>query len=131
MSNNPPKVINVNNLGIYNDGSTISGGQVGIQYNDPTNQKNGEQFKILIDSYVEELYKAHPGVTREEILKILLQNLEAMPEKNPSYWMKWQNILSVVFAGGLEAVKVIAPIAGIPIEIGKKIYEVYHKHQKA
>jgi hypothetical protein len=130
MSNNPPKVINVNNLGIYNDGSTINGGQVGTQYNDTTEQKNGEQLKTLIDSYMEELYKVHPGVTNEEILKILLQNLQTMPEKNPSYWMKWQNILSVVFAGGVETIKVIAPIAGIPIEIGKKIYEIYCKHQK-
>jgi hypothetical protein len=42
-----------------------------------------------------------------------------MHEKSPSYWIKWQNILFVVFAGGVETVKVIAPIAGIPIEIGR------------
>jgi len=35
-----------------------------------------------------------------------------------------------VFAGGLEAVKVVAPILGIPIEVGKSLYEMSDRNRK-
>jgi hypothetical protein len=41
--------------------------------------------------------------------------------------MTW---LSIVFAGGIEAVKAVNPWAGIPIEMVRKLYEVYEKNRQ-
>lgn len=39
-------------------------------------------------------------------------------------------IQSVVFAGGLETVKVVAPVLGIQIEVGKRLYEISDRNRK-
>jgi DNA-binding PucR family transcriptional regulator len=71
-----------------------------------------------------------PNATDEQIFDRLVKGFEAMPQKNPKNWQRWQDIFSVVFAGGVEATKIIVPVAGIPIEITKRLYEVYQHHQK-
>jgi len=53
-----------------------------------------------------------------------------MQRTNPQKWRKWVDLFSVVFAGGLEAVKVVAPILGIPIEVGKRLYEMSDRNRK-
>ena len=53
-----------------------------------------------------------------------------MQQTNPQKWRKWVDLFSVVFAGGLEAVKVVAPILGIPIEVGKRLYEMSDRNRK-
>ncbi|MBP0017625.1 MAG: hypothetical protein J7647_08710 [Cyanobacteria bacterium SBLK] len=40
--------------------------------------------------------------------------------------MQW---LDVAFAGGIETVKLIFPLAGIPIEVGLKLYEIWQNRQ--
>lgn len=53
-----------------------------------------------------------------------------MPQNNPKQWQRWQDTLSIVFAGGIEAVKVFFPPAGIPLEVGKRLYEICDRNRK-
>jgi hypothetical protein len=51
-------------------------------------------------------------------------------QNNPQKWQKWVDILSIVFVGGVEAVKMVAPVLGMPIEIGKRLYEIYARNRQ-
>lgn len=53
-----------------------------------------------------------------------------MPQNNPQNWQRWQDIFSVIFAGGIEATKILVPVAGIPIEVLKRLYEIYDRNRK-
>jgi DNA-binding PucR family transcriptional regulator len=53
-----------------------------------------------------------------------------MPQANPGNWQRWQDILSVFFSSSIEATKVFVPVAGIPIEILKRLYEIYDRNRK-
>ena len=72
----------------------------------------------------------YPNATNEELFDILLRGFQTMPQQNPKSWKSWQNILSLLFAGGTEGMKIWQPLAGIPIEIAKRLYEIYQHHQK-
>ena len=72
----------------------------------------------------------HPGKTDAEIFDILLKGFDTMPQNNPQSWQRWQDILSVLFSGGIEATKLLVPIAGIPIEVTKRLYEIYDRNRQ-
>jgi HEAT repeat protein len=76
------------------------------------------------------LRQEHPNATDTELFQILINGFEAMPQKNPQRWQSWQDIFSVLFSGGVEATKVLVPVAGIPIEVGKRLYEIYDRNRK-
>jgi hypothetical protein len=48
----------------------------------------------------------------------------------PQNWQRWQDIFSVIFASGVEATKILVPIAGILIEVLKRLYEIYDRNRK-
>ena len=52
-----------------------------------------------------------------------------MHQNDPQKWQGWVDVLSVVFAGGVEAIKIIAPALGIPIEVAKRLYEIYDRNR--
>ncbi|MBD2060609.1 HEAT repeat domain-containing protein [Oculatella sp. FACHB-28] len=83
-----------------------------------------------ISNLLNHLRQKYPNATDEEIYGILLQGFQAMPKKNPQNWKRWQDILSVFFSGGIEATKVLVPVAGIPIEVLKRLYEIYDRNRK-
>jgi hypothetical protein len=39
------------------------------------------------------------------------------------------DIFSVAFAGGIESIKILAPAIGIPIEVVKRLYEIYQRNR--
>ena len=53
-----------------------------------------------------------------------------MPQKNPQSWQRWQDILQCPFSGGIEATKLLVPVAGIPIKVTKRLYEIYDRNSK-
>lgn len=52
-----------------------------------------------------------------------------MPQNNPQNWQRWQDI-SVIFADGVEATKILVSVAGISIEVLKCLYEIYDRNRK-
>ena len=61
---------------------------------------------------------------------VIEKGFVTMRQTNLQKWRKWVDVFSVVFAGGLEAVKVVAPPLGIPIEVGKRLYEISDRNRK-
>jgi hypothetical protein len=78
-----------------------------------------------------QLRTKYPNKTDAEIFEILLNGFTTMPQNNPQNWQRWQDVFSVIFVGSVEATKIIVPVAGIPIEILKRLYEIYQKNQKS
>ena len=104
----------------------VEGGYHEHNYAPQANLKETEQLTQLR----QKLRQQHPNATDAELFEILLNGFQTMPQKNPQNWQSWQNILSILFAGGVEGVKLVCPPAGIPIEIFKRLYDIYQKNQK-
>lgn len=119
----------INQVGNLNTGDvTVKGDQIGIQYNyaPESNTEATQQLTQLLTK----LRTKYPNKTDAEIFDILLDGFAAMPQNNPQNWERWQDILSVIFAGGVEATKILVPVAGIPIEVLKRLYEIYDRNRK-
>lgn len=114
----------VNQIIEKNDGHVI-----GKQNNYATDPKVAEALNN-ISQILENLHQQNPQASDAEILDIITKGFETMPQNKPKQWQRWQDTLSVVFAGGIEAVKVFFPAAGIPIEVGKRLYEIYDRNRK-
>ena len=95
-------------------------------YAPQANLKETEQ----LTQFLQKLRQQHPNATDAELFEILLNGFQTMPQKNPQNWQSWQNILSILFAGGVEGIKSVCPPAGIPIEVGKCLYDIYQKNPK-
>ncbi|NJK76214.1 MAG: hypothetical protein HC786_06705 [Richelia sp. CSU_2_1] len=128
---------NTFNIGTFNTdnsainlGGTVEGGQNVTQnnYNFPE-PKQAEATQTVSD-LLQDIRRRYPQATDAEILEIVDRGLADMQQNNPEKWRKWVDILSVVFAGGVEAIKIIAPALGIPIEIGKRLYEIYDRNRQ-
>ncbi len=96
-------------------------------YIENNNSSESRESKALknISQLLENLNQEHPQASDAEILDIITRGFETMPQNNPKQWQRWQDLFSVLFAGGIESVKVFFPAAGIPIEVGKRLYEIY------
>jgi NAD(P)-dependent dehydrogenase (short-subunit alcohol dehydrogenase family) len=122
-------IFNINQVGNINTGdTTIAGDQIGIQYN-YTPEPNTEAEQQL-DQLLTKLRNQYPNKTDAEIFDILINNFATMPQTHPQTWQRWQDIFSVIFAGGVEATKVLVPMLGIPIEVLKRLYEIYDRNNK-
>ncbi len=97
-----------------------------------TVSSNSESSEALeqLSSLLSSLRAKYPAKSDAEIFEILLNGFQTMPQKNPQNWQSWQNILSILFAGGVEGIKIVCPPAGIPIEVGKRLYDIYQKNPK-
>ena len=116
--------------GPVNFGDNPTGDFIGTQNNytfpDP---KQAEATQVVTD-LLQDIRNKNPQATDAEIINIIDRGLANMQQNNPQKWRKWIDVLSVVFAGGVEAVKLVAPALGIPIEIGKRLYEIFDRHRK-
>jgi hypothetical protein len=113
-----------------NFGGTVEGDQNATQNNytfpDP---KQAEATQTVAD-LLQDIRSHHPQATDAEIIEICDRELTTMQHNNPQKWRRWVDILSVVFAGGVEAVKIIAPMLGIPIEICRRLYEIWDRNRR-
>lgn len=131
MTNSPKNqsTFHINSVGNLNTGDvTIQGDQIGIQHNaaDPEIKRAIANLQTLIT----QLQTRYPNATDEQLSEILLNRFEEMPQQNPKNWQRWQDIFSILFAGGVEAAKILVPVSGIPIEVLKRLYEIYQRHPK-
>jgi hypothetical protein len=91
-------------------------------YAPQANLKETEQLTQLL----QKLRTSNPNATED----ILLRGFQTMPQNNPKNWQNWQNILGLIFVGGVEGIKIVCPPAGIPIEVGRKLYDIYDRNRK-
>jgi hypothetical protein len=94
----------------------------------PDHQKSAAEQQL--QSIVSKLRQKYPDATDEQLFQRLIEGFEAMPRQNPQNWQRWQDIFSLLFAGGIEATKVLVPVAGIPIEVSRRLYEIYARDRK-
>ena len=111
-----------------NFGDKNQGNFIGTQnnYAAPQTTAAAQQLKTLLGK----LRQKDPNATDEQLFDMLLNGFKTMPQQNPQNWQRWQDIFSILFAGGVEATKILVPVAGIPIEVLKRLYEIYQRHPK-
>jgi DNA-binding PucR family transcriptional regulator len=100
-----------------------------IEHNNASEAQIAAQQQLA--QLLTKLRSQYPNKPDAEIFEILLNGFGTMPQTNPQNWQRWQDIFSLVFAGGVEATKVLVPVAGIPIEVGKRLYDIYDRNRKS
>jgi hypothetical protein len=128
---------NTFNIGSFNAdnaavnlGGTVQGDQIGTQtqytFPDP---KQTEAVRA-VSELLHDIRSRHPQASDAEILEMIENGFATMRQTNPQKLQRWVDLFSIVFAGGVEAVKVVAPLLGIPSEVGKRLYEIYDRNRK-
>lgn len=121
---------NIGNLdagsGSVNLGGTITGDQVGTQNNYASDPKIIKALAKIL----EEIQQKHsqPSSQTPDIIDV---EFEEIKRDQPQRWQTIMDLLSVTFAGGVEAIKIVAPQLGIPIEVVKRLYEIYDRNRKS
>ena len=112
-----PKVQMNFNAAVYGVAGNVDGNQI-INTFDP---------ETLAD--IKKILASYPQATNAEAAEIIDSEFVQIQSKNPQLWQKWIDIFSVAFAGGSESVKIMAPAIGIPVEVIKKLYEIYLRNR--
>lgn len=112
-----------------NLGGTVKGDQIITQNYTFPDPKQTEATHA-VSELLQDIRHRYPQASDEEILEIIEKGFATMRQTNPPKWRRWVDLFSLVFAGGLEAVKVVAPVLGIPIEVGKRLYEISDRNRK-
>jgi len=97
-----------------------------IENNNLSESRESQALKN-ISQLLENVRTKNPQASDAEILNIITKGFETMPQNNPKQWQRWRDTLSIVFAGGIEGAKLLLPPVGIPIEVGKRLYEIYNR----
>jgi HEAT repeats len=112
-----PKVQMNFNAPVYGVAGNVEGDQV----------INALEPETLAD--IKKILASYPKATNSEAAEIIESEFTQIQSNNPQQWQKWMDIFSVAFAGGTESVKILAPAIGIPIEVMKRIYEIYKRNR--
>lgn len=80
-----------------------------------------------LQQIISDLQIAHPNLNDTNIENVIDVEFTAIRQQDPQKWQHIKDVMSIVFAGGVEAVKILVPIAGIPIEVGKRLYEIWSR----
>ncbi len=99
----------------------------GYHENNITLSPETSQALTEIKQLIQNLAQKH--ATPEENLspEIIEAELVTIEQQEPQRQQTIINALNIAFAGGVETIKVLFPLAGIPIEIGLKLYEIWQK----
>ncbi len=121
---------NINQVGsINNDEVNVQGDMVGFQYNyaftDPKQAEAVSEFSQQLQN----IRQQYPEASEAEILDIIQRALATIYQDNPQEWRGWVDLLSLVFAGGVEGIKIVAPALGIPIAMAQRLYEIYDRNR--
>jgi hypothetical protein len=129
----PPKnqnIWNINQVGsLNNDEVNVQGDMVGFQYNytfpDPKQAEAVSEFSQQLQN----IRQQYPEASEAEILDMIQSALATTYQENPQEWRGWVDLLSLVFAGGVEGIKIVAPELGIPIAMAQRLYEIYDRNR--
>lgn len=120
----------INQVGsINNDEVNVQGDMVGFQYNYTFPEPKQAEAVSQVSRVIQDIRQQNPQASETETIDIIERGLTTMHQENPQKWRRWVDILSVVFVGGVEAIKIVAPALGIPIEIAKRLYEIYDRNR--
>jgi HEAT repeat protein len=111
--------------GAVNLGGTIQGNQVGTQNNYASDPKVIEALAEIL----KQIQQKHPQA--QQTPDVIDVEFEEIRRDQPQRWQTIMDLLSVAFAGGVEAIKIVAPQIGIPIEVAKRLYEIYDRNRKS
>lgn len=120
-----PKVQQNFNAPVTGVAGNVEGDMI-IYTPDPQKSAAGEQLQTVVNK----LRQKYPNATDAQLFQRLIEGFEIMPQQNPQNWQRWRDIFSLLFAGGIEATKVLVPVAGIPIEVSRRLYEIYDRDRK-
>ena len=121
-----PNTFHINQVGsINNDEVNVQGDMVGFQYNYAfPNPKQAEAVSEF-SQQLQNIRQQYPEASEAEIIDIIQRALATIYQDNPQEWRGWVDLLSLVFAGGVEGIKIVAPALGIPIAMAQRLYEIY------
>ena len=103
---------------------------VGFQYNYTFPDPKPAEAVGQVSEVIQDIRQRNPQASDAEISDIIERGFATMHQNNPQKWRRWVDILSVVFAGGVEAIKIAAPALGIPIAMAQRLYEIYDRNRK-
>ena len=120
----------INQVGsINNDEVNVQGDMVGFQYNYTFPDPKQAEAVSQVSRVIQDIRQQNPQASETETIDIIERGLATTHQENPQKWRRWVDILSVVFAGGVEAIKIVAPALGIPIAITQRLYEIYNRNR--
>ncbi|MEG3845164.1 HEAT repeat domain-containing protein [Microcoleus sp. herbarium14] len=120
----------INQVGsINNDEVNIQGDMVGFQYNYAFSDPKQAEAVSEFSQQLQNIRQQYPEASEAEILDIIQRALATIYQDNPQEWRGWVDLLSLVFAGGVEGIKIVAPALGIPIAMAQRLYEIYDRNR--
>ena len=87
------------------------------------------QALAAIKQLLQELQQQHASDDGAVVADVLDAELVTLEREDPGRRQAILDWLGVAFAGGVETVKLLFPPAGIPIEVGLKLHEVWQKRR--
>lgn len=121
---------NINQVGsINNDEVNVQGDMVGFQYNYTFPEPKQTEAVSQVSQVIQNIRQQNPQASETQIVDIIDGELVTMHQNNRQKWRRWVDILSLVFAGGVEAIKMVAPALGIPIAMAQRLYEIYDRNR--
>ena len=102
---------------------------VGFQYNYTFPDPKQAEAVSQVSRVIQDIRQQNPQASETETIDIIERGLATMHQENPQKWRRWVDILSVVFAGGVEGIKIVAPALGIPIAMAQRLYEIYDRNR--
>lgn len=128
-SKNQP-TFHINKVGQINTGDVkVKGDMVGFQYNYTFPERKQAEAVGQVSEVIQDIRQQNPQASETQIVDIIDGELATMHQNNPQKWRRWIDILSIVFAGGVEAIKIAAPALGIPIAMAQRLYEIYDRNR--
>lgn len=101
-------------------------GDMNIYASNPKTSAAEQQLQAVVNK----LRQQYPNATDAQLFQRLIEGFETMPQQNPQNWQRWRDMFSLLFAGGIEATKLLVPVAGIPIEVSRRLYEIYERDRE-
>jgi HEAT repeats len=128
-SKNQP-TFHINQVGNINTGDVkVERDMVGIQYNYTFPEPKQAEAVGQVSEVIQDIRQQNPQASDIEIVEIIEGELATMHHNDPQKWQGWIDVLSLVFVGGVEAIKMVAPALGIPIAITQRLYEIYDRNR--
>ena len=129
-SKNQP-TFHINQVGQINSGDVkVERDMVGFQYNYTFPEPKQAEAVAQVSEVIQDIRQQNPQASETQIVDIIQSELATIHQNDPQKWQGWIDVLSLVFAGGVEAIKIVAPALGIPIEMARRLYEIYDRNRK-
>jgi hypothetical protein len=102
---------------------------LGYIYQKIAEQQTRNESIVELQQIIASFSTKYPDLDNVNIEDVIDAEFTTIQNNDPQKWQKLKDVLSVIFAGGTEAVKIVIPVAGIPIEVSKKLYEIWKKQR--